>query len=67
MKKHEGKGVAGKKTGAPARKLIRELEKKGMTQEQIGRKARRSASTIGQIKSGDIKNPPNDLVKRLRK
>lgn len=66
-KKHTGKGAVGKNTGGPARRLIRRLENKGMSRKQIARIANRDVSTINSIAAGGIKNPPNDLVARLRK
>ena len=55
----------GKNTGGTARKIIRDLDK-SITQAAIGRQAQRSSSTIGQIKNGGIKNPPESLIKKLR-
>lgn len=65
-KRSAPKGQPGKGTGAAARSQIRRLESAGLTQAQIGKAARRSASVISAIKSGAIKNPPESLVARLR-
>ncbi len=61
------KGVAGKGTGAKARKAIKSANKRGATDKDVGRATNRSASTISQIKSGDIKNPPKNLAANARK
>lgn len=61
------KGVAGKSTGAETRKAINAKVKSGSTLKQIGRASNRSASTISQIKQGDIKNPPKNLAANIRK
>lgn len=61
------KGVPGKNTGPAARRAIREAEKRGLTLEQIARASNRSASTISQIKNGEIKNPPSNLAEKIRK
>lgn len=59
------KGIAGNKTGGKARSAIR--SKSCLTNSQIARKVGRSASTIAQIRSGGIKNPPKELVARIKK
>ncbi len=61
------KGEEGKMTGGKARKSIREQEKKGSTQEDIARATRRDPSTISAIKSGEIKNPPKELIANIKK
>jgi len=61
------KGVAGKNTGAAARKAIDEKQKKGLTNEQIGKAAKRSPGVISAIDRGVIKNPPSDLAGNVRK
>lgn len=66
-KKAPMKGVAGKATGGEARKAINAKVKSGSTLKQIGRASNRSASTINQIKSGAIKNPPKNLAANVRK
>lgn len=62
---NDEKGEEGEGTGAAARKAIRAKEKQGLTQEQIGKIARRSASVIGAILSGEIANPPSEVARRL--
>jgi len=61
------KGVAGKNTGAKARKAIRKQVKKGSTLKQIGTATGRDDGTIGRIESGEIKNPPADLAAKVSK
>lgn len=61
------KGVAGKGTGGAARKAIRAAKKRGCTNKDIGRAARRSPSVIGAISTGVIKNPPEGLAGRIAK
>lgn len=61
------KGVAGNKTGAKARKAIKDAEKAGLTQAEIAKSAKRSIATIRNIKSGDIKNPPAYVEKDIKK
>jgi orotate phosphoribosyltransferase len=61
------KGVAGKNTGGAARKAIRAAEAKGKTVKQIASSARRSPSVVSAIKSGEIKNPPSNVAKNIRK
>lgn len=59
------KGEAGDGTGGKARRLIRSLQDKGYTNEEIGNRTNRSAGTIGAIASGEIANPPAELVDDL--
>ena len=61
------KGVAGKSTGGKSRKAIRTKISGGCSLSAIGRAANRSASTISQILSGSIKNPPSNLSTNIRK
>lgn len=61
------KGVAGKNTGGAARKAIRTKEKQKLTQADIARAAMRDPSTISDIKTGKIKNPPANLAAKIRK
>jgi len=61
------KGQAGKGTGAKTRKAIAKKSKAGSTNKQIGAKVNRSGSTISQIKSGSIKNPPASLSAAINK
>lgn len=61
------KGVAGKKTGATARKAIAAAKKRGSTVKQIAKAAKRDPSTISDIASGEIKNPPKNLAANVRK
>jgi len=61
------KGDEGNNTGGTARRLIRQLMRDGMTQEEIGSRTNRSASTIGQILRGEIDNPPEELIAALRR
>ena len=67
MAKKPMKGVAGKGTGAAARKAIATKKKGGCTTAQIARAARRDPSTILAIASGEIKNPPANLAGNIRK
>lgn len=67
MAKHPKKGVAGKKTGASTRKAISNRKKAGSSTKQIARAAMRSESTINNIASGNIKNPPRNLASKIRK
>ena len=67
MANKSNKGVAGNNTGASARAAIREAQKIGLSLEQIGRASNRSASTISQIKAGEIKNPPANLAGMIRR
>lgn len=66
-KKKPRKGVAGKGTGGSARKAIRAAQKRGCTLSSIARSTRRDPSTIGDIASGKIKNPPRNLAGAVRK
>lgn len=60
------KGLEGKAgNGTRARAGIRAAEAKGFTHEEIGVATNRSASVIGQIKSGEIQNPPDDFLTRI--
>ncbi len=61
------KGVAGRGTGGAARKAISSAKKRGATTKSIAKAAGRKASTINQIASGNIKNPPRNLAKNVRK
>jgi len=61
------KGVAGKHTGAKTRKAISAAKKRGATTKQIARAGMRSVSTINNIASGNIKNPPRNLAAKIRK
>lgn len=60
------KGQAGKSTGGSVRKTINKLQKKGLTNKQIGQKTNRSGSTIAKIDQGVIKNPPKSLATRIK-
>lgn len=60
------KGVAGEGTGPEARRLIEELDKV-LTHEEIGKAIGRSASVVGAIKSGEIANPPKQVVDALKR
>lgn len=62
IKAENKKGVAGDKTGGPARRAIEAAIGRGCTTAQIAKAAKRSASVIGQIRRGEIKNPPAELV-----
>lgn len=64
--KRTTKGMEGTRTGGTARKLIRNRAN-CLTLKQIGSRTNRSASTLGQILNGSIKNPPSALVSALRK
>lgn len=61
------KGTEGKNTGAKVRSAIAKKSKAGSTNKQIGAKVNRSGSTISQIKSGSIKNPPAGLSAAINK
>ena len=61
------KGVAGKNTGSATRKAISAKKRAGSTTKQIARAANRSTSTIGNIATGNIKNPPKNLAGKIRK
>lgn len=61
------KGDEGDDTGARTRRAIRAKMKQGLTQVEIGKIARRDPSVIGAILSGEIKNPPSEVAKRLNK
>ena len=61
------KGVAGKNTGAAARKAIDAKQKQGLTNKQIGAAAKRSPGVISAIDRGVIKNPPSNLAGNVRK
>jgi predicted transcriptional regulator len=61
------KGVAGNKTGAKTRAAIKKAESKGSTQKQIAKAAMRNPSTISDIKTGEIKNPPANLAAKISK
>ena len=67
MAKKPMKGVAGKGTGAAARKAIRSKVNMGCTMAEIGRMAKRSPGTISAILSVVIKNPPKNLAGNVRK
>lgn len=67
MAKAPKKGVAGKKTGGATRKAIAARKKAGSTTKQIARAAMRKPSTINNIASGNIKNPPKNLAGKIRK
>ena len=61
------KGIAGKNTGGKTRLAITDKMKAGSTTKQIARAAMRSTSTINNIASGNIKNPPRNLAGKIRK
>lgn len=63
----KGKGTEGKKTGAKTRRAISAKIKGGSTLKQVGAKVNRDASTISDIKTGKIKNPPASLSGAIRK
>lgn len=62
-----GKGTEGKKTGAKTRRAITSKVRGGSTLKQIGAKVNRSPSTISNIRTGKIKNPPKSLSGAIRK
>lgn len=66
-KKKQMKGDIGKGTGAATRRAIKTKVKQGATLEDIGRKANRDSSTIGDILGGRIKNPPAGLASQISK
>lgn len=61
------KGVAGKNTGAATRAAIAAQKRQGKTTGAIAIAAMRSESTINNIASGNIKNPPKNLAVKIRK
>lgn len=61
------KGVAGEDTGGRARKAVKKAKDRNATNETIGKATNRSASTIAQIHTGTIKNPPADLAGKVSK
>lgn len=63
----DGKGMAGKNTGKSVRKQIQRLMDNGWTLEEIGDMVDRDSSTLGAIRSGEIKNPPQSLLTALMK
>jgi len=65
--KHPRKGVAGKNTGGATRKAIASKKRAGASVKQIASAAMRKPSTINNIASGNIKNPPKNLVGKIRK
>ncbi len=61
------KGTEGKGTGAATRKAIKSAVKRGYTNAEIGKAAKRSAGVISEIASGTIKNPPAGLASAISK
>lgn len=61
------KGVAGASTGTKTRRAINAAIKRGCSQEQIARSARRDSSVISDIKLGKIKNPPSNVATSIQK
>jgi len=61
------KGDIGKNTGSEARSLINKAQKKGMSNSDIAKKTNRDETTISSIDTGEIKNPPESLIPKLRK
>lgn len=61
------KGVAGKGTGSKTRSAISRAQNKGCSIASIAKSSNRSSSTISQIKSGTIKNPPSNLASAVQK
>ena len=59
------KGQAGEGPGAAVRREIDRLMNSGWTLSEIGARVDRSASTLGAIRSGDIANPPRELLDAL--
>ena len=67
MAKNYGKKFTeGDDTGEEARRLIKKLSDAGMTNSQIGEKVDRSAGTISRILNGEIENPPQSLIDKLK-
>ncbi len=62
-----GKGEEGTDTGGSAKGHIQRALDKGFSQEEIGNAVGRDAATISSIMSGDIENPPSDLISKLKK
>ncbi len=68
MAKAGKKGIqGGRKSGGATRRAIRAAEKRGLTQEQIGRAAMRSPGVISAIKTNTIKRPPDGLATKINK
>lgn len=67
MAKKMKKGEEGKGTGGGVRKAIRKANKRGISNEKIARSTNRTAATISDIKSGEIKNPPAGLASSINK
>jgi len=61
------KGTAGHGTGGTARKAISAAKSRGASTKSIARAAGRKPSTINNIASGNIRNPPRNLAKNVRK
>ena len=65
--KKSQKGVAGENTGGEARREIKKAKSRGATNESIGKATNRDEDTIRNIASGNIKNPPSNLVDNIKK
>ena len=61
------KGTEGKGTGAATRKAIKSASKRGYTQAEIAKAAKRSPGVISSILNGDIRNPPGGLASAISK
>ena len=66
------KGVAGDNTGGEARRLIRSLrnddgDKRGWTIAEIATAIQRSESVTSAIANGEIENPPQQVIDRLKR
>ncbi len=60
------KGQPGEDTGADVRREIKRLTDAGMTLVELAGRLKRDASTLGQIASGEIKNPPSSLLDQIK-
>ncbi len=67
MAEESKKGVAGENTGGKARSAIKKAKARGATNESIAKAAKRDPDTIRNIASGNIENPPPDVVANIPK
>ena len=59
--------AGGDMTGEDVRMEIQRLMDAGWSLAEIGARVDRDASTLGAIRSGEIANPPEELLANLRK
>lgn len=67
MPEESQKGVAGENTGGKARSEIKKAKSRGATNESIAKAVNRDPDTIRNIASGNIENPPPDVVENISK